>query len=77
MQGDKPQDDDGIQDDEAQDKLQEDEDGHSAMFQKENDSDVDDSIGVALSNPNPGSVVRCPATPPLDPIVQIGMHHMN
>jgi hypothetical protein len=65
MQGDKPQDDDGIQDDEAQeDELQEDEDGHYPMYRKENDSDVDDNNGVVLSNPNPRSVVRCPATPP-------------
>jgi hypothetical protein len=65
MQGDKPQDDDGIQDDEAQeDELQEDEDARYSMFQKENDSDMDDNSGVVLSNPNPCSVVRCPATPP-------------
>jgi hypothetical protein len=61
----KPQDDDGIQDDEAQeDKLQEDEDGRYPMLQKENGSEVDDNSGVELSNPNPCSVVRCPATPP-------------
>jgi hypothetical protein len=65
MQGDEPQDDDGIQDDEAQeDKLQEDEDGRYTMFQKENDSNMDDNSGVVLSNPNPCSVVHCPATPP-------------
>jgi hypothetical protein len=60
MQGDKPQDDDGIQEVE----MQEDEDGRYPMFQKENDSDVDDNSGVVLSNPNPRLVVRRPATPP-------------
>jgi hypothetical protein len=63
MQGDKLQDSDGIQDDE-EDELQEDEDGRYPMFQKENDSDVDDNSGVVLSNPNPCSVMRHPATPP-------------
>jgi hypothetical protein len=55
----------GIQDDELpEDKLQEDEDGHYPMFQKGNDSDVDDNSGVVLSNRNPCSVVHHPATPP-------------
>jgi hypothetical protein len=66
MQGDEPEDDDGIQDDEAQEvEMQEDEDGRYPMFQKENDSDVDDNSGVVLSNPNPPcSLVRRPAAPP-------------
>jgi hypothetical protein len=65
MQGDKAQDDDGIQDDEAQeDELQEDAEARYPMFKKDSDSDVDDNSGVVLSNPNPRSVVRCPATPP-------------
>jgi hypothetical protein len=33
-------------------------------FKKRKKSDVDDNSGVVLSNPNPCSVVRCPATPP-------------
>jgi hypothetical protein len=47
-----------------EDKLQEDEDGHYPMFQKENDSDLDDNSGAVLSNPNPRSVVCRPATHP-------------